>query len=73
MTGRWRASGAEYCPIHEFDWPKCCRCCVDKKEELRRIDNQLRVHWFRVGLSFEDRGRSRGFAPNGTPYQKHRA
>lgn len=46
-----------YCPWHEYDWTECCFCCVARRRELRRIDNELRTYWYRAGYDFADRGR----------------
>lgn len=48
----------EYCPVHEFDWPDCCNCCIERRSELHRIDIALRRYWWFEGFSFRDRGRT---------------
>jgi len=49
-----------YCPVHEYEWTQCCPCCRSRRQELRQIDNELRIYWYRRGLTFADRGRSEG-------------
>jgi hypothetical protein len=48
---------AGYCPWHEYEWTECCGCCLARRRELRRIDNQLRTYFSQKGFHFVDRGR----------------